>query len=112
MNAIITILYLAIAVLMLAAMWTLFSKAGEPGWASIVPIYNTYVMLKIGGKPGWWLILFFIPVVNIVFSILALAGFLKAFGKSGAGPVLLALFFSFIYLPYLAFSKDVQYVGQ
>ncbi|MEN6315982.1 MAG: DUF5684 domain-containing protein [Clostridiaceae bacterium] len=105
------VIYLAVLVLMIASLWILFQKAGKPGWAAIVPIYNTVVMLEIGGKPGWWVLLYFIPFVNIVIAIMALAAFLRAYGRGGAGPVLLMLFFSVIYLPYLAFSKNVQHVG-
>jgi len=106
-----TLVYLVLVVLMVASYWILFSKAGEPGWASIIPIYNTFVMLKIGGKPWYWLLLMLIPFVNIVIGIMALNAFLKAYGKGGVGSVLLALFFSIIYFPYLAFSKEVKYVG-
>ena len=55
--------YLGVIVFMFASMWKLFEKAEQPGWAAIIPIYNTYIMLKIGGKPGWWLLLMFIPIL-------------------------------------------------
>ncbi len=106
-----TVIWLAVMILEIASMWVLFSKAGKPGWASIIPIYNVFVFLKIGGKPGWWIILMLIPFVNIIIGIIALSAFLKAFGKQGAGPVLLALFFGYIYFPYLAFSKGVRHQG-
>lgn len=102
---------IAIGVLSVVSLWILFSKAGKPGWASIVPIYSAIVMLNIGGKPWYWILLMCIPVVNIVISIMAIQAFLKAYGKGDVGSVLLALFFSFIYFPYLAFSKNVNYVG-
>ena len=63
------IICLVLAVISIAGTWKAFEKAGQPGWACIIPIYNTYIMLKIGGKPGWWLLLFLIPLVNIVFAI-------------------------------------------
>jgi len=95
----------------LFCMWKMFVKAGEPGWAAIVPIYNLYTMLKIGGKPGWWIILYFVPFVNIFIAFMMLSAFLSAFGRRGAGPVLLMIFFGIFYMPYLAFSGSVQYVG-
>jgi hypothetical protein len=58
--------YLSIFVLLVAAYWRIFTKAGQPGWAAIIPIYNTYVLLKVIGRPSWWLILLLIPMVNIV----------------------------------------------
>ncbi len=105
------IIYLGVIILGIASMWILYAKAGEPGWASIIPIYNAYIMLKIGGKPWYWLLLMMVPFLNIVIAIMALQAFLKAFGKGDVGSVLLALFFSIIYFPYLAFSKNVTYEG-
>ena len=54
------LIYVGVTVFMIASVWKVFAKAGEPGWASIIPIYNTYVVLKIAGKPWWWLILMLI----------------------------------------------------
>ena len=53
---------LALVVFMAAAHWKMFAKAGRPGWASLIPIYNTYVILRIAENPGWWLILLFYRV--------------------------------------------------
>ena len=47
----VTLIFLAVLLIMLAAMWKLFAKAGEPGWAIIIPIYNIIVLLKVSGKP-------------------------------------------------------------
>ncbi len=110
-TAVYVIICLAISIFYIACQWILVAKSGQPGWSVIVPIYNYYIQLKIGGKPGWWLLLMLIPVVDIVIAIIALNAFLKAYGRGGAGPLLLMLFFPIFYLPYLAFSKNVQYVG-
>src|ERR1039458_7833690 len=80
-------------VLYIAGMWKVFSKAGQPGWAVLVPFYNSYILLKIGGMPGWWLLLLFIPLVNIVILAIEANHVAKSFGKSGAfGFFLLFLF--------------------
>jgi hypothetical protein len=84
----------------------LYAKAGQPGWAAIVPIYNTYVMLKIVGRPGWWLALMLIPIVNIVLLIIMMIDLAKAFGKGGgfaASLILLPL----VGMPILAFGSAV-----
>jgi hypothetical protein len=107
--AVVMIIYLAIIVLMIASMWKVFVKAGKPGWAAIVPIYNIIVLLQIVGRPTWWIILFLIPIVSIVIMIMVMIDFAKSFGKGGgfaAGLILLG----FIFLPILAFG-DAQYVG-
>jgi hypothetical protein len=106
---VIIVIYLAIIVLMIASMWTIFSKAGKPGWASIVPIYNLIVLLEIVGKPWWWLFLMLIPIVNIVILIIVYHNLSLSFGKGGGFTVGLILL-GIIFLPILAFG-DAKYVG-
>jgi hypothetical protein len=98
------VVYLAVMIFMLVAMWKVFTKAGKPGWAVIVPIYNIIVMLEIAGKPLWWIILMFIPIVNFVIAILVMAGMAKNFGK-GAGFVVGLLFLPIIFYPILGFGS-------
>jgi len=100
---------LIILVVVIAGQWKAFEKAGQPGWACIIPIYNWYVMLKIGGKPAWWLLLFLIPVVNIVFAVWALNMISKSFGKDEGFTIGLMLL-SFIFWPILGFG-DAVYQG-
>lgn len=99
---------LALVVLLIVAMWKTFQKAGKPGWASIVPIYNTIVMLQIGGLSPWFVLLMLIPYVNIVMGIVATIYFGKAFGKRGLFQLGL-IFLPFIFVPILGFGK-AQYV--
>ena len=106
---VIIVIYLAIIVLIIASMWTIFSKAGKPGWASIVPIYNLIVLLEIVGKPWWWLLLMLIPIVNIVILIIVWHNLSLSFGKGGGFTVGLILL-GIIFLPILAFG-DAKYVG-
>jgi hypothetical protein len=88
-----------IAIVMIAAVWRVFTKAGKPGWASLIPIYNTIVLLDIAGKPAWWVILFFLPFVNFIMLCLTYAGLAKNFGKGGGftvglillGPIFIAI---------------------
>ena len=101
---------LAVAVFLIVCMWRVFSKAGQPGWAAIIPFYNIYVLCKVAGKPGWWLILFLIPVVNFVIAILVCLGLAKNFGK-GPGFGIGLLLLSFIFLPILAFGS-AEYCGE
>ena len=98
------VVYLAVMIFMLVAMWKVFTKAGKPGWAVIVPIYNIIVMLEIAGKPLWWILLMFIPFVNFVIAILVMAGMAKNFGK-GAGFVVGLLFLPIIFYPILGFGS-------
>jgi uncharacterized protein DUF5684 len=105
-----TIFWLAVVVLIVASMWKLFVKAGEPGWAAIVPIYNFIVLLKIAGKPTWWIILMFIPFVNLIVAIIAAVAVARNFGK-GTGFGLGLAFLAPIFYPILAFG-DSRYQPQ
>jgi Family of unknown function (DUF5684) len=100
---------LLIALLVIVAMWKVFTKAGRPGWAAIIPIYNVYVWCKIVGRPGWWVILMLIPLVNIIIGIIVCIDMAKSFGKGvgfGLGIALLGI----IFLPILGFGS-AQYQG-
>jgi nicotinamide riboside transporter PnuC len=100
---------LLIIILMIVSVWKIFEKAGQPGWASIIPIYNIIVMLQIARKPIWWILLFLIPVVGVVMAILMMVELAKTFGKSTLFGVGLALL-GFIFFPLLAFG-DAEYQG-
>jgi hypothetical protein len=101
---------LLIGVFYVWATWRVFTKAGKPGWAAIIPIYNTIVMLQVAGKPFWWIFLFLIPIANLVVYILMQAGVAKNFGK-GTGFALGLILLNPIFLPILAFGS-AQYQPQ
>jgi len=101
------IVWLVVVVLMIAAMWKVFTKAGEPGWAAIVPIYNYVVLDKIAGRPGWWLLLWILlgPIAYIVISF----DIAKRFGK-GAGFAIGLIVLPFLFWPMLAWG-DAAYTA-
>jgi hypothetical protein len=103
------IISLLIGLLMIVAMWKVFSKAGQPGWASIIPIYNLYIWCKIVGRPWWWIILMLIPFVNIIVGIILCINMAKSFGKGAGFGIGLALL-GVIFLPILGFGS-AQYQG-
>jgi hypothetical protein len=100
---------LGVIVLYAIALWRVFTKAGQPGWAAIIPIYNYYIILKIVGRPGWWLVLYLIPVVNIIILVIVLNDLSKSFGH-GVGFTLGLLFLSLIFFAILGFG-DSRYLG-
>lgn len=103
------VIQLGILGVVIAGMWKLFVKAGQPGWAAIVPIYNTYVLTQIAGRPILWFILTFVPCVNFVALILIMIDIAKSFGKS-TGYAIGMILLPFIFIPMLGFS-DAQYGG-
>jgi hypothetical protein len=105
----VTVLSLAVAVLGIVAMWKIFEKAGEPGWAAIIPFYNVYVLFKITWGNGWKFLFLLIPIANLVFAIITMVKLAKAFGKSGGFAVGL-IFLSIIFYCILAFDSST-YLG-
>jgi hypothetical protein len=103
------IIVLIVAAVEIAGMWKVFVKAGHPGWGAIIPFYNTYILCKIANRPGWWLILFFIPLVNIVILIMVYYDISKAFGH-GAGFTVGLVVLGFIFFPILGFGTS-EYRG-
>ncbi len=100
---------LAVAVALIASVWTVFTKAGKPGWAALVPIYNLVVLLEIVGKPIWWVALMLIPLVNFVVGAIVSVELAQRFGK-GAGFGIGLLLLSPIFYPILAWG-DARYQG-
>ena len=103
------VVWLAVVVFYIFVGWKIFEKANQPGWAYIIPIYNMVVMLQIIGRPIWWIILFFIPLVNVIVGIMCVVDFAKSFGK-GTGFAVGLLLLGFIFAPMLAFG-DAKYQG-
>jgi hypothetical protein len=103
------LIYLAIIVLMIVSNWKIFTKADQPGWASIIPIYNIYVMNQIAGFETWMFLLALVPFVNAVYSIILWYKMLNKFVDTGIA--ILGILFPIFVLPYIAFSSSVEYQG-
>ena len=111
----IIIIVLVLAIIMIVSTWKVFEKAGEPGWAAIIPIYSTIVLVKISRKPMWWAAILLLgglipivgPIASLVGAIIINMAVAKNFGKSDGFGVGMALL-GFIFWPMLAFS-DAQY---
>lgn len=101
--------FLFFIVIVIVAYWKIYEKAGQAGWAAIIPFYNLYVLLKIVGKPGWWLLLFLIPFVNIIIAIWITNLLSKSFGKD-EGFTIGLLLLGFIFYPLLGYG-DAKYLG-
>jgi hypothetical protein len=114
--AVLVLVFLVVAAAVIAGMWKMFVKAGKPGWAAIIPIYNYIVNLQIVGRPAWWalfLLLGFIPIVggiaSLVVAIIVTHDTSKSFGR-GVGTTLLLIFLPFIGYPMLGFGS-AEYKG-
>jgi signal peptidase I len=92
-------------------LWKLFEKAGQAGWQAIVPVYNAYIMIKLSGKPVWWIALFVIPGINLLVLTGIVIDFLKSFGKFSMSEHAAGVLLPFIYLPVWGSDKGTQYLG-
>jgi len=101
---------LLVVVFVIIIHWRIYEKAEQPGWAAIIPIYNLVVLMQIIGKSGWFVLLYFIPVVNIVFSLIVAIELAKVFGKSTVFGVVGLWIFAVVGYLILAFG-DERYRG-
>ncbi|HEV8285748.1 MAG TPA: DUF5684 domain-containing protein [Chitinophagaceae bacterium] len=105
-SSIFIICWLTIYIFLIVAKWKVFVKAGKPGWAAIIPIYNLIVLCQIGGKPGWWVI----PSLLVPFFIIWPYNMIsKSFGHDEGFTVGLVLL-GIVFWPILGFGSS-KYVG-
>ncbi len=103
------VIYLIIAVVAIVAQWKIFTKAGKPGWHSIIPFLNLYDLFEISGFNGWMFLILLVPCVGEIFLYVVYWKLAQAFGKGtgfGIGMILLTPIFMLL----LAFG-DAKYVG-
>ncbi|WP_369412417.1 signal peptidase I [Mucilaginibacter rivuli] len=91
--------------------WFLFQKAGKPGWMALIPIVNVYVMIELSGKPKWWMLMFFIPGVNILFAIGLYIDFFKSYGKFKLSDWMKGILLGFYFMPKWGLDPKVKYLG-
>jgi len=97
---------IAIVLLIVAGYWAIFRKAKQHGWAAVIPLYNIFVLMRVVRRPAWWVILYIIPVVDIVFHVIVMYDLAKSFGK-GVGYTIFLIFLPFFALPILVFGGSV-----
>ena len=107
--AVLWVIYVAVAVLAIVGLWMVFQKAGEAGWKALIPIWNLLVLLRIVGRPAWWIVLLLIPIVNVIFSIVVLYDLSKSFGHDVGYTIGLVLL-PFVFIIILGFGPD-PYLG-
>jgi hypothetical protein len=108
-SIVVLVVWLALVIVIIAGLWKTFDKAGEPGWACIIPFYNVVVLLRIAGKPLWWILLMLVPVANLFVTILMSIAVAENFGKS-AGFGIGRAFLGPIFYPILGFG-DARFQG-
>lgn len=107
--SVIMIIFFIIGVITIIANWKVFTKAGKPGWTSLIPFYNMYQLFEVAGMNGWMFLLLLIPFVNFIIIIMLNINLAKVFGKDTGFAIGLILF-NPIFMLILAFS-DAKYIG-
>ena len=104
-----TVFMLAFMILSIVIMWKLYYKAGYDGWKCLIPFYNTYIMVKIAGFSGWLFLLYFVPCVGMIFSLICLFKMGKKFGGTAMGTCYLIPLIGLFAMAYCAFSVNIEY---
>ena len=100
-----SLLILAFVLLVIISMWRVYERAGEPGWAVLIPFYNMYVLTKVAGLSGWWVVAMFIPLINIIALFVVSIGVARRFDRGAGFGVGLALL-PMIFYPILAWGEE------
>ncbi len=106
---IVSIISLIISIIFVIGEWKAFKKAGKPGWAALIPIYNNIIMLEIADLPLWYLLLYLVPFANIYVIFKTFIEFAQKYGKSTGFGVAM-VFFPYIFMPIIGFGS-AQYIG-
>jgi signal peptidase I len=105
------ILFILFIILPYAGLWKMFEKAKQPGWLGIIPLVNIFIMIKLSGRPAWWMLLVFLPAINILILIGITIDFVKSFGKFKLSEQAGAVILPFIFLYRWGSDKETKYVG-
>lgn len=100
------IIFLAIQLLHFLGTWKLYKKAGKKAWEALIPIYNGIILMKIINRPKWWIVLLFIPVVNLLMFPIIWIETLRSFGHHKKQDYFLAIVSLGFYLFYINYATD------
>jgi signal peptidase I len=104
------IFFLIVQVIHFAGTWKLYVKAGRKSWEAIIPVYNAIVLLKILKRPTWWVILLFIPIINLLMFPVIWVETIRSFGKYKTIDSILVVLTLGFYIYYLNYIAKVNYV--
>lgn len=90
--------------------WKLYVKAGRKAWEAIVPIYNAVVLMQIINRPKWWVVLLFIPIINLLMFPIVWVETIRSFGKNTRKDTFLVILTLGFYIYYVSYMEDVSYI--
>ncbi len=95
-----------------AGTWKLYQKAGRKAWEAAIPIYNAIILMKIINRPRWWVILLFVPIVNLIMFPVIWVETIRSFGRNSTADTILALVTLGLYIYYINYTQDVTYIPE
>ncbi|WP_299247870.1 signal peptidase I [uncultured Aquimarina sp.] len=104
------IFFLAVQVVHFLGTWKLYVKAGRKAWEAAIPVYNAVVLMKIINRPWWWVILLFIPVINVIMLPVVWVETIRSFGKNTTTDTILVIVTLGLYIYYVNYMLDVNYI--
>ena len=104
------IIFLVFQIIYFLSTWKLFIKAGEKPIYSLIPFYNLIIMMKIIKRPKWWVVLLFIPVINLLMVGVVIIEILRSFGKNSNLDTLIGLVSLGTYITYINYFGSIDYV--
>ncbi|RKS25547.1 signal peptidase I [Flavobacterium endophyticum] len=104
------IFFLILQVVHFLGTWKLYQKAGRQAWEAAIPIYNAIILMKIINRPKWWVILLFVPIVNLIMFPVVWVETLRSFGKNTTLDTALGVLTLGLYIYYINYTQDVKYI--
>ncbi len=103
--------FIAVQIIHFLGTWKLYKKAGRKPWEAIIPVYNAIVLMQIINRPKWWVILLFIPIINLIMFPVIWVETIRSFGKNSRLDTLLVVATLGFYIFYLNYALDVAYIS-
>lgn len=104
------IFFLVMQIVHFLGTWKLYQKAGRQAWEAAIPIYNAIILMKIINRPKWWVILLFVPIVNLIMFPVVWVETLRSFGKNTTLDTALGVLTLGLYIYYINYTQDVKYI--
>ena len=105
------IFFLAVQAIHFIGTWKLYVAAGRKSWEAAIPVYNAIVLLKIIGRPSWWTILLFLPIINLIIFPVIWIEILSSFGKSTTKDKVLGIATFGLYIAYISYTQKLNYTA-
>jgi signal peptidase I len=103
------VFFIAVQVIHFLGTWKLYENAGRKRWQAAIPVYNAIVLMKIIGRPTWWTILLFIPIINLIMFPVIWVETIRSFGKKSFIDTLLVIGTLGFYIFYLNYTQTLTY---